>query len=700
MQESNVVPIENNDLYKGLNCSLKQSKFVNFYYDPIYKFPIVPPPGSYSLPLSTCYFPDSAKPSEFYSYLHGASPFKTCATPQKPSKFLEKPLQKAPKNSLQVSINSSLSLASFQKPFNLAEEIQNKGESLMNSSLLSLSFSREKELQKKDQLMPFQLESLRFNSVSSINGSQFRDSMVSGNDYLMNFSNLEASGLESENKSRLYQKGEDLTELLSNDEALFTGIKTDESLKRNPCLVELVPEHEEECSWMMYRSAEALKKFNHSSEDEFSSQDDEGPLLINPGRLFLNGETASKAKLSGNLPTPGAIQKITQKSLTDSSDNFLSTVPETQILTENPDIFSPILKKLVILHWTKNSSKIIEAIPTSGFFAALSIEFSSEESQGKVFPGGRDQGKNPWFGLLSRNPVDLICKCAPIQWISCGFEHMAIVTLSGQVFTWGYGGSGSLGHGTTQSTMLPRMVEGLIPQKIVYLECGGYHNAAVSEEGEVWVWGRGDVNQLGIDIFKLSKDEIGVLALVPMVIEEFIDQRVNIKAVACGEAHTLMLDSEGKVYSCGWGEDGQLGLGEYDTQGSFLDKNINCITSLPAKIVKISAGSTFSACLSDLGKVYTWGNGEQGQLGQGIYLKSAKVPTYVNSLSQDFIIDLVCGESHTMCISQNGKVFGWGQGTAGIFNDQHLYPIGTDIICFATRVIPIVKTSQEFLIAK
>ena len=193
----------------------------------------------------------------------------------------------------------------------------------------------------------------------------------------------------------------------------------------------------------------------------------------------------------------------------------------------------------------------------------------------------------------------------------------------------------------------------------------------------------------------MFKDDIGLVAYSPTKIFDFCNNNVVIKAVACGEAHTLFLDSEGKVYSCGWSEDGQLGCSTF--QSIFSTKKIFYIASLQSKIVKVSAGSIFSACLSELGQVFLWGNGEQGQLAQGFAVKNSQTPLVLNSLNHEFIIDIVCGESHALCISQSGKVFAWGQGIAGFFNDQALYPIGSDIISFGPRNISMLKSSSEYL---
>jgi alpha-tubulin suppressor-like RCC1 family protein len=63
------------------------------------------------------------------------------------------------------------------------------------------------------------------------------------------------------------------------------------------------------------------------------------------------------------------------------------------------------------------------------------------------------------------------------QIISCGFEHCIALMDHGRVYTWGYGGSGVLGHSSYQTEESPKMVNGL--QQVKYVEAGGYHSAII-----------------------------------------------------------------------------------------------------------------------------------------------------------------------------------------------------------------------------
>ena len=83
-----------------------------------------------------------------------------------------------------------------------------------------------------------------------------------------------------------------------------------------------------------------------------------------------------------------------------------------------------------------------------------------------------------------------------------------------------------------------------------------------------------------------------------------------------GEAHTLVLDREGDVYSFGWSELGQLGIKELYGVNQFDFK----IHKVPLKesCCQIGAGSNSSYALTQKSnKMYVWGSNQYGQLGLG-----------------------------------------------------------------------------------
>lgn len=70
-------------------------------------------------------------------------------------------------------------------------------------------------------------------------------------------------------------------------------------------------------------------------------------------------------------------------------------------------------------------------------------------------------------------------------------------TLRFQVFSWGEGEDGKLGHGNRLSLDRPRMIEALRSKRIRDIACGSSHSAAISSNGELYTWGLGEYGRLG-----------------------------------------------------------------------------------------------------------------------------------------------------------------------------------------------------------
>ena len=473
-------------------------------------------------------------------------------------------------------------------------------------------------------------------------------------------------------------------------------LSTNKDFKR---IVELIPEELEENSLMMFRSIDALKQAGVIMEEESEADVDISAEQIH----LIPRETQVKA----NKPTCD-LQQLQPKVLGDST-MFFTTLNESMLLAADvPDGHSPLCKKVVVCEEMRRSvavesreavsarrMEVVAAVACAGYKTCVGLEFSNVEGKSRAAVNHTVEEDHLPVRLLTPSILRFFMS-NPVQWLSCGFEHCAVVTVEGEVFTWGYGGSGALGHGNTLSYATPTRVQALAGQGVAYLESGGYHNAAFNTAGKLWVWGRGDVNQLGVSFKKLIHDELGYLALSPLELEEFSRWRRSVHGVACGEAHTLVLDSAGSVYAFGWAEDGQLGLPDTAISEGMMTTKIERIDGIP-KAVKVAAGSLFSAILTETGNVYSWGNGEQGQLGQGSKVLRRPRPFQLTSLSAETIVDLVCGENYALAVSQEGKVFGWGQGIAGAFEGGQ-FTKGSELVCYVPRELAEVDVAQHLAV--
>eukprot|EP00762_Andalucia_godoyi_P006478 ANDGO_02934.mRNA.1 Ultraviolet-B receptor UVR8 len=229
---------------------------------------------------------------------------------------------------------------------------------------------------------------------------------------------------------------------------------------------------------------------------------------------------------------------------------------------------------------------------------------------------------------------------------ACGEIHSLALTDSGQVYAWGGSSLGQLGLGDTGNQLSPRLVEPLSHVFITSICAGSGHSAAISDDGRVYIWGWGEHGQLGLG-------DLGN-QLTPRWIEYL--QGKNVRAVACGEAHTMALTESGELFSWGNGEDGRLGHTAY---GKSLFPGLVQSAFGRARVSAVACGDEFSVAVTETGEVWSWGRGLEGQLGTGA-IRNETLPVLIAGLKEQFITNVCCGYKHAMAVTDKGAVYSWG----------------------------------------
>lgn len=233
--------------------------------------------------------------------------------------------------------------------------------------------------------------------------------------------------------------------------------------------------------------------------------------------------------------------------------------------------------------------------------------------------------------------------------INCGSSHSLALIETGSgniVVSWGRGEDGQLGHGDPDEKVVPQAIYKLINAKISEIHCGAEYSIAVSDEDlKVYSWGWGDFGRLGhndcLDVF------------VPTPIASLVGTKVS--SVACGDTHSLIATSDGKVLSFGRNQNGQLGNGNLDD--CFEPREI--IALKDEIVLQVACGAEHSACCTQDGKVFSWGWGRYGNLGDGGLVDRNK-PVLVKGLEDVTIKSIACGWRHTLAIDDSGSIFSWG----------------------------------------
>ncbi|XP_059624482.1 ultraviolet-B receptor UVR8 isoform X2 [Cornus florida] len=249
--------------------------------------------------------------------------------------------------------------------------------------------------------------------------------------------------------------------------------------------------------------------------------------------------------------------------------------------------------------------------------------------------------------------------------VTCGADHTTAYSESHmQAYSWGWGDFGRLGHGNSSDLFTPQPIKALQGLRIKQIACGDSHCLAVTMEGEVQSWGRNQNGQLGLGTTEDS--------LVPQRIAAF--QGVSVKMVAAGAEHTAAVTEDGELYGWGWGRYGNLGLG--DRNDRLIPQKVSGVNG--ETMVLVACGWRHTISVSSSGGLYTYGWSKYGQLGHGDFVDHL-IPHKLESLHESFISQISGGWRHTMALTSDGKLYGWGWnkfGQVGIGdNVDHSSPV-------------------------
>lgn len=251
--------------------------------------------------------------------------------------------------------------------------------------------------------------------------------------------------------------------------------------------------------------------------------------------------------------------------------------------------------------------------------------------------------------------------------ISCGALHTLAVTNHNRVFSCGYGENFALGHGNSRTYNIFQEVTYFseVTHKVDKICCGVTHSACLIN-GQLYVWGT-----LGLSKFLLHKKPNAV------VINE------DIRDFVLGDMLTVMLTSNGEVYTIGENIDFQLG---YRNNSTFTPIKVK----LPYKIEYISCGLNHVLVISK-SKILAWGSNRYGQIKPNSNEKVFENLEELDWLGESVPMNIVCGYFHTYIISKT-KV------TAPksiIDNEKHLVELKKEIELFKMRHQKLKKENDK-----
>ena len=431
------------------------------------------------------------------------------------------------------------------------------------------------------------------------------------------------------------------------------------------------------------------KNIHKNNSEKFIKRTNSG--LYNNFSHFLYRELLQKLSYKLNAPS-GVVISF------GNNSHFETGLNETNLVTAPHIIF-------------KLKNKIIKHI-YSGWEHNILIE-----TNGKIFSFGHNQYFQCGYPNLKdqesiKDPIN-ITKNNKIKAISaaCGNEHSLILSNEHIVYSFGSNEDGILGINLNQSFdnksnnnnserkkiksyEFNKIDFGEYTNKIIEISSGTVHNLALTYDGKIFSWGSSQGGQLGLSIKELltyPEFKNNYYIKSPIQIPILKDKNINIIKISCGEAHSLALTNNGKVYSWGFGSNGQLGLGFCEDsfepgeglKNSMRYKPVKIEALDEEKICNIKCGKTFSMFVDNKGELFACGVNDLYQL--GIQDKPSKnhlfdkeeyscydfvLPTKVDYFLKMKVKNIACGEGHCLAVikdilSNTETVWSWGNNKFG-----------------------------------
>ncbi len=258
------------------------------------------------------------------------------------------------------------------------------------------------------------------------------------------------------------------------------------------------------------------------------------------------------------------------------------------------------------------------------------------------------------------------------SWItfSGGGNHSLAIGNDGNLYSWGYNGDGELGIGNQPDQFTPQKVA--LPNGVTswsMVTAGLFHSLAVGSDNFLYSWGYNFNGQLGAD-YPLNHYTPQQVAF-PIGV-------TNWTSIACGCNHSLAIGNDGNLYTWGYNEFGQLGVG--DT----LDYGTPQLVHLPNGVtswIAVSGGYKHSLAIGSDGNLYSWGGNDEGELGIGNLFKqkTPQVVPFPNGVSSWIAIS--CGYLHSLAVGDDGNLYAWG------YNDSKQLGTGSNNYYETTPVI-------------
>jgi alpha-tubulin suppressor-like RCC1 family protein len=252
------------------------------------------------------------------------------------------------------------------------------------------------------------------------------------------------------------------------------------------------------------------------------------------------------------------------------------------------------------------------------------------------------------------------------QTVSTGQTFTIAIATNGTLWAWGQNNYGQLGDGTLINKSIPTQIG--TDNTWTKIATGSTHALAIKNNGTLWGWGAGNYGQQGDNID--SEHNI--------IIPTQIGTDTNWKEISAGDATTFAIKTNGTLWVCGFGNEGQLGIG-ITVDKIFILTQIGTSTNWRS----IDAGDTHNMAIKTNGTLWSWGANNYGELGLGTITPSELSPMQVGTATDWATVSVGFGYSN-LALKTNKTLWACGLNSIGNFgngnttNSSIMIQVGTE----------------------
>ncbi len=313
----------------------------------------------------------------------------------------------------------------------------------------------------------------------------------------------------------------------------------------------------------------------------------------------------------------------------------------------------------------------------TGNFPARENLFTTISAGHSHFIGINKNGKLNSFGSNTHGQASTALQTTPVFAAAGAYSSYAIDE-NGDVYSWGSNFYGQLGLGTEElSVTAPTKIDDIT--RAVQVAAGTEHALVLTDSGEVYAFGNNRFGQLGTGNMEEKMQEN-----TPVLVTALSGK--GIVQIAAGSDVSYAVSADGTLYTWGANYMGQLGDGNDALDNRDLP---NPVTVSGKKVLSVEGGGshTIALCYTDANgnnvydsgeakAVYAWGADSRAQLATGDLGKWVNEPMHLASLDGLDVVSLATGDGHTLVLTAEGDVYGWGwngEGQLGVGTAAYVY---------------------------